>query len=157
MNLVLRCSVLVLALAFAIGNLYLLSRRRIGERTMLLWLVGLLFVIVIAAFPGILNGAANALGVSYPPALLYLLSILFLLTVIIYQSTQISRLEQRLREVGQSVAILDALVRGQPEHPLRPADATAASERPIDLAAAVTAASMERLPVIPEGGDGDRT
>lgn len=107
MNDLLRWTTLVVALLFTAGNVYLLVRKRLGERTTILWLFGTLLGLLVAAFPGILNRVASTLGVDYPPALLYLVAILVLLTIVLYQSTQISSLEKKLREVTQAVAIME--------------------------------------------------
>ncbi|MDQ0190115.1 DUF2304 domain-containing protein [Alicyclobacillus cycloheptanicus] len=108
MSALLRLTIFVIALVYTIGNLYLMTRKKLGERTTILWLFGTIAALFVAMFPGVLNRVAAWVGVDYPPALLYLVAILVLLTIVIYQSTQISQLDHRLREIGQSVAILEA-------------------------------------------------
>lgn len=108
MNDLLRLTVFVIAFLFAVGNIYLMTRKKLNERTTILWLFGTVVGLVVAAFPHLLNRAAHLVGVSYPPALLYLVAILVLLTIVIYQSTQIATMDYKLREIGQKVALLEA-------------------------------------------------
>lgn len=108
MNPVLRGVIFFIGLLFAGGNLYLMTKRKLGERTTTLWLLATILCLIIAAFPLLLNRLSHMLGIDYPPALLYLVAILALLTIVSYQSTQISLLERKLRMIGQAVALLDA-------------------------------------------------
>lgn len=102
----LRITVMVIGLAFVIVNFYFVVRRKISERTTIIWLLGTLAAFLVAAFPQVLNQVARIAGVNYPPALLFLVSILVLLTIVMHQSMQISVLEQKVREIARTVALL---------------------------------------------------
>lgn len=108
MNDLLRLTVFVIGILFSIGNIVLMTRKKLNERTTILWLFGTIVALIVACFPRLLNQAARYVGVSYPPALLYLIAILVLLTIVIYQSMQIAALDYKLREIGQAVAMLEA-------------------------------------------------
>lgn len=106
MSELLRIVVVVVALVFSGLSVGLLLRRRISERSSLLWFAGTFVVLLLAIFPQILNGIANRMGVDYPPSLLYLVGIMALLLIVLYQSIQISRLDEKLRKIGQVVALM---------------------------------------------------
>jgi|GEM_PF-2830483 len=106
MSIMLRATIIVIAIAFSLFNLRLLLRRSISERSTVLWLFGTIIVIIVAVFPQLLNAVAYTLGVDYPPSLLYLIAILVLLTIVMYQSIQLSKLDEKIRKVTQSVALL---------------------------------------------------
>jgi hypothetical protein len=91
----------------------LLRKRQLRGKYMLLWMFVGLTVLVLAAFPSLLDHAANVLGIYSGPNLLFLLAIAFLLLVCIYFSWELSRLEERSRVLAEEVAIL----RGEQETP----------------------------------------
>lgn len=106
MDTVLRITVFVIGIIFTVFVYYLLIRRKVSERMTLMWSLLAISGIIIASFPTLFNRLALLVGVSYPPALLFLITILFLMLLIMYQSIQISLLEQRTREIGRTLAIL---------------------------------------------------
>ncbi len=86
--------------------LELLRRGILRERFAALWLgVGVLLVLV-AVFPGLLRGAARALGFEIPSNLLFFAAILFLLIVTVQLSYEVSRLEARTRRLAEELALL---------------------------------------------------
>ena len=97
----------------ALFLLRLLRKRQLRGKYMLLWMFVGLTVLVLAAFPSLLDHAANVLGIYSGPNLLFLLAIAFLLLVCIYFSWELSRLEERSRVLAEEVAIL----RGEQETP----------------------------------------
>lgn len=111
MNIALRFTVAIIGVAFTFMVYYLLIRKKMTERITLFWSVLAIVAVVFSIFPGPINWVAESVGVSYPPALIFLVSILFLMLLIIYQSMQISMLEQRSREVGRAVALLENEIR----------------------------------------------
>lgn len=102
----LRIVIIVVALIFSALSIGLLLRRRMSERSSILWLTGTLIVLLLGIFPQTLNWIAERVGVDYPPSLLYLVGIMALLLVILYQSTQIARMDEQLRKIGQVVALM---------------------------------------------------
>lgn len=108
MNDVLRITVATLGIIFATTNGYLLLKRKVNERISVIWIFILCLIFVVAAFPSLLNRVAYSLGVSYPPSLLYLVALLGMTSMLMYQSIQLTVLEQRLKQVSQVVAIIEA-------------------------------------------------
>lgn len=106
----LRVTVAAIGGCFAAVNLYLLYKRRVSQRLFLFWGVVVILSLLIALFPIIFNDVAFALGVSYPPALLFLLVILGLMTVTINQSIQITMLRRKVQGMGQLLALLQKQV-----------------------------------------------
>lgn len=98
--------IFLLGVSFVFTVFYLLVRHKINERNSLLWLAGSLGILVLATIPNLLDIVARWLGVSYPPTLLFLLSILVILLIILHQSIQISVLQARCRELTQYLAIV---------------------------------------------------
>lgn len=103
-----RAHLLVVVVVF-VGALFLLRLLRLrqlrGKYTLLWMFVGLV-VLVIGAFPAALDTTADWLRIFYPPNLLFLLAIAFLLLVCVYFSYELSRLEERTRVLAEELAIL---------------------------------------------------
>ncbi|MCL6549175.1 MAG: DUF2304 domain-containing protein [Alicyclobacillus sp.] len=115
---VLRLTIVIIGGLFILVTYSLLIRRKVTERMTLLWTLVALVTSVFALFPTVFNRLAARVGVNYPPALLFLVTILLLMILVMYQSTQISLLDQRLREVSRVMAILQHDVKrlkGQPK------------------------------------------
>jgi hypothetical protein len=86
--------------------LRLLRKRQMRGKYTLLWMLVLLAVLVIAAFPAALDRTSRFLHIYYAPSTLFLAAIGFLLLVCVYFSYELSRLEERTRLLAEELAIL---------------------------------------------------
>ena len=86
--------------------LRLLRKRQMRGKYTLLWMTVLLAVLVIAAFPSLLDRVSRFLHIYYSPSTLFLAAIGFLLLVCIYFSYELSRLEERTRILAEELAIM---------------------------------------------------
>lgn len=86
--------------------LELVRRRRLREEYSLLWLGTAIVMLVIGIWRDLLHGLAGAVGIIYPPNLLFLLAALFLLFIQLYFSTVITKLTQENKEIAQQMALL---------------------------------------------------
>lgn len=93
----------VLVLVFV---LELVRQRRLREDYSLLWLFTALIMIVVSAWRDLLHSLSAAVGIAYPPNLLFLLAALFILLILLYFSTVITRLTQENKEIAQQMALL---------------------------------------------------
>jgi len=109
-------SVFFLILAILVCTFVIIQVRhqRMKERYAALWLIIGAIIIVLGAFPTLLNGVADFVGVALPVNLLFLLSILLLMGVSIHLTLELSRLSEKTRILAEEVAILKAL-QEQPE------------------------------------------
>lgn len=104
-------SVFFLILAILVCTFVIIQVRhqRMKERYAALWLIIGAIIIVLGAFPSLLNGVADFVGVALPVNLLFLLSILLLMGVSIHLTLELSRLSEKTRILAEEVAILKAL------------------------------------------------
>lgn len=104
-------SVFFLILAILVCTFVIIQVRhqRMKERYAALWLIIGAVIIVLGAFPTLLNGVAEFVGVALPVNLLFLLSILLLMGVSIHLTLELSRLSEKTRILAEEVAILKAL------------------------------------------------
>jgi len=86
--------------------LRLVRRRELRGKYSLLWLAAGFFVVIGAFVPGLLDDLADWLGVQYPPAILFMIAIAFLLLVLVHLSWELTRLEDRTRTLAQELAML---------------------------------------------------
>ena len=70
------------------------------------WIAGSVFALVLAIFPQIIVVIAKWIGVSYPPSLLFVFCILFLLYLIFRTSKRSAFQESKIIELSQQLAIL---------------------------------------------------
>lgn len=97
----------LIAAVLIIGYLFILLRsRRLREKYVALWMFIGVLVIVLAAFPKLLEWLAGLVGISVPSNLLFFLALVLLLGVSLQLTLEISRTEEKTRTLAEHVAIL---------------------------------------------------
>ena len=96
---------LICGLSFLFVVLNLLLKRKISEWNSISWFSAAIVILIVSANPNLVDWAAAKLGISYPPSLLFLFSTLVLLVLVLYQSMQISMLQNKIRQLAQHVSI----------------------------------------------------
>ncbi|MEJ6511894.1 MAG: DUF2304 domain-containing protein [Actinomycetota bacterium] len=98
---------LALLVALAIVGIVILVRRRyLKAKYSLLWLSLGAVMVVIAAVPGLLDWTAERLGIWYQPTLLILMGLALLLLIVVHFSYELTRSENRTRELAEQLALL---------------------------------------------------
>jgi hypothetical protein len=100
--------VVLVVLVGAFFLLRVLNRRQMRGKYTLLWMFVGLTVLVLAAFPGLLDRTSRFFHIYYSPSTLFLAAIGFLFLVCVYFSYELSRLEERTRVLAEELAILRA-------------------------------------------------
>ena len=91
--------------------LELIRGRRLKERYALLWLATGVVLLVLSAWRGGLNSIAGWLGVAtYPPAILFAVTTLFVIVVLLHYSTVLSTLADQNTVLAQRLALLEQRV-----------------------------------------------
>lgn len=94
----------ILALVFV---LELVRRRKLREDYSLLWLATAIALIVITAYRPLLDALASLLSVvTYPPAALFAVAIVFMLFILLQYSLALTRLSRENKELAQQMALL---------------------------------------------------
>lgn len=112
--------VLVITLCNVGFILRLVRRRQLRAKYSILWLSLGTGLMALAASPRILDWAARRLGVSYPPAALFICAISLLFLLAVHFSWELSRLEDRLRVLAEELAVRDAVRPDEPAGPRAP-------------------------------------
>ena len=100
--------VVLVVLAGVFFLLRVLNRRQMRGKYTLLWMFVGVLVLVLAAFPTLLDRVSHFLRIYYAPSTLFIAAIGFLLLVCVYFSFELSRLEERTRILAEELAILRA-------------------------------------------------
>jgi hypothetical protein len=104
--------VLVLITAGMLGFvLHLVRSGRLRAKYAMLWSTVGAGLVVLAAFPGLLDWTARHLGIYYPPAAFLTAAVAFLLGLAIHFSWELSRLEERTRALAEEAALLSERLR----------------------------------------------
>jgi len=99
-------SLAVLVALAIVGIVILVRRRHLKAKYSLLWLSLGAVMVVIAAVPGLLDWTAERLGIWYQPTLLILLGLALLLLIAVHFSYELTRSENRTRELAEQLTLL---------------------------------------------------
>jgi hypothetical protein len=97
----------------------LVRHNRLPARYAVLWLAVGAGLLLLAAFPGVIEPVSHWLGIEYAPATVFLGAITLLFLMVVHFSWEVSRLEARTRILAQELALLRAAT---PDRRLRSTD-----------------------------------
>jgi hypothetical protein len=89
----------------------LVRRGRLTEEYSFIWIVSAAALLVLSLWRNLLDLAASALGVHYPPAVLLLVLTFFVVIVSLYFSVVVSRHRKEIEKLVEEVALLEADIR----------------------------------------------
>jgi hypothetical protein len=95
-----------MGLCLAIAILYLVRRDHIYIRDGLFWIVVAGVSLVLSLWPGLIDTIGGAMGISYPPALLFLVAIVVLVLRSLMADLALTQVRRDLRRLNQKVALL---------------------------------------------------
>jgi len=84
----------------------LIRRGRLKERYSLLWLCASALLLILSLSREVLEYLSHAMGIYYPPSLLFLLAFLFLLLITLHFSVVLSGLSEKNKKLAQELALL---------------------------------------------------
>ena len=103
-----RARLFAVVLGFAVLSFVvnLVRTKRLKEEFALLWLLTGIVLVLTPLFIDYLDMIAYALGIEYPPALIFVLAIISLLLVLLQFSMLISRFSEQIKVLTQELALL---------------------------------------------------
>jgi hypothetical protein len=105
-----RLFAIILGFAVLLFVINLVRTRKLKEEFALLWLLTGVVLVLTPLFIDYLDMLAYALGIEYPPALIFVLAIISLLFVLFQFSMRISRFSDQIKVLTQELALLQARV-----------------------------------------------
>lgn len=97
---------IVLAILVMIYVFNVVRNKKFSIKESFWWVMASLLMLLLAICPYSIDRVANYLGIAYPPSLLFVLCIIFLLFILFRNSRKIFELQMRVVELGQELAIL---------------------------------------------------
>lgn len=94
------------SLFFITSVLFLISRRKLREEFSLLWLFFGFVFLGLSIWRKSLDFIASFLGIAYPPAAIFLIFIIAIISILIHFSIAISGLTERVKILVQEVGLL---------------------------------------------------
>ena len=82
------------------------KKRKLSIKASFWWILGAIIILILSIFPYSIDWFAKQLNIDYPPSLLFLICIMFLVFIIFRLTKQISELELKVIELGQELAVL---------------------------------------------------
>ena len=98
---------ILLGVGFLTIIIYLVRNEHLSLRYALLWLATSLIFLLVACFPPVARGISYAMGIKAPSNALFLLGIIFILSLLLMLTVGFSRLSERHRELTQRYALLE--------------------------------------------------
>ena len=100
----------------------MMRRHRLREKYALIWALVALGIFTVAAFPGLLVAATDALGVQVPANLLFFAASMVIMILTLQHSSELGQLEERTRTLAEEVALLRVELDANRTGALRPPD-----------------------------------
>jgi hypothetical protein len=98
---------IVLAIIFIIHIFIMIKMKNFSIKESLFWVIGTFGILIFAIFPKLLDKIALKLNIVYPPSLLFLLGIFFLLFINFRNTQKISKQNEKIIELAQRCSILE--------------------------------------------------
>jgi hypothetical protein len=100
-------TVLVIGFGLAYGILYLVRRDHLYIRQGVFWIGIALLSLALAIWPYLIDRLGGALGIAYPPTLLFLVAIVVLVVKALLGDIALTKMRRDLRRLNQRIALLE--------------------------------------------------
>lgn len=102
-----RITAILVSLGLLLFIVQLIRKHKLREEYALLWMAAGLTILLLSVFGGLTNLLASLFAVSYAPTLILVAGLLFALLVLLSQSVALSGQSNRVRDLAQTVALLE--------------------------------------------------
>lgn len=97
---------IIIALFLLFYVIHVVKKGKLSIKESFWWVICSIVTLILAIFPKSIDIIARWFGVSYPPALMLVFSVLFLLFMNFRASAKISEQNEKIMELTQQVSIL---------------------------------------------------
>lgn len=97
---------IILSIIVVLYVVNIVRKKKFSIKESFWWVVASIVMLLLSIFPYSIDWFAKKLGISYPPSLLFVLCIIFLLFINFRNSKRISELQIKVVELGQEMAIV---------------------------------------------------
>lgn len=107
----LQMTAIIVIVAYFFVLFHLLKKQDINVKYSLLWIFAGLFLLVMAAFPQLLVKITVWMGVQLPSNALFLLTFIFIISILMSLTVVVSHAANRIRRLTQQTALLEKRIR----------------------------------------------
>ncbi len=98
---------IILAILVILYVVHEVRKKKFSIKESFWWIIASLIMLILAIFPYSIDRLAKFLNIAYPPSLLFVLCIIFLLFINFRNSKKIAEHQEKIIELAQHVAILE--------------------------------------------------
>ncbi len=98
---------IILAFLSIFYVIYEVRKKKFSIKESFWWITACILMLVLAIFPYSIDKLAQFLNIEYPPSLLFVICIIFLLFINFRNSKQISGHQEKIIELAQHIALLE--------------------------------------------------
>lgn len=110
MDLRARIFVVILSLGILAIVINLVRRKNLKENYAILWVITCVVLTAVPLFINYLDKVSYAIGITYPPAFIYLIALIFILVLNLHFSVTVSKLSEQNKNLIQDQGILEKKV-----------------------------------------------
>jgi len=99
------------SIVFLVVVVDLIRRGHLKEKYSVLWIAATIAILILSMWRELLHKLAGVLGVNYPPSLLFLVALTFVMMIQLHYSVVISKLSDKNKVLAQELALLKAEIR----------------------------------------------
>lgn len=107
MSMGIRLLILGLGLVFFLIIFEMVRRKKFREELSVTWFLISIAIMASSVADKIIDPLAGILGIGYPPALIFIWVVFFLLLALLYFSLVISDLKGKVKELSQKIALIE--------------------------------------------------
>lgn len=97
---------IVLSIVIMLYIINIVRKKKFSIKESFWWIIASIGMLLLSIFPYSINYFAKKLGIAYPPALLFVLCIVFLLFINFRSNKKIAEQQLKIIELAQELAIL---------------------------------------------------
>ena len=97
---------IIIALLFMVYMIVEIRKEKLSIKESFWWMMSSLLILILAIFPYSINWIADIFGIEYPPSLLFVICIVFLLFINFRNSKRISEQQMKIIDLAQNVSLL---------------------------------------------------
>jgi hypothetical protein len=87
------------------------KKKKFSEKESFFWMLLSIGMLILAIFPSIIPYITNLVHIEYPPSLLFLIAILFIILIIFRLTEYISTMREQLKDLSQNFALMEERLR----------------------------------------------
>jgi hypothetical protein len=98
---------IIISLIFMIYIIYEIRKEKLSIKESFWWMISSLIMLILAIFPYSINWLSDIFKIEYPPSLLFVFCIIFLLFINFRNSKKISEQQLKIIKLAQKVSLLE--------------------------------------------------